>query len=267
MWVISVRNTTGTFQFKRNLYAGSVRIGRASDNEIQLPGNQVSRHHGRIDVEDGRLVYRDLASRNGSTVNARRLDRPEPVAIGAVVRIANYEVTVEGDPDLATPGRLVEHASPEPITAPVHPDDADRIGPSPVELLRTMRTGMRDQSGAEQEAARKRHEQMERSWARVLAAARQLHEHVAHDPNVPLFVFSDDGREISLKLRDRLKNSGFLYLILRRGHPELPEADADEAIWIREIGGQDRRYTEPQQAIEALVRYIATHTSEPPYPT
>lgn len=263
MWVISVRNATGSFLFRRNLYAGSVRIGRAIDNEIQLAGPQVSRHHGRIDVEDGRLLYRDLNSRNGSIVDGRRVQQPVPLAVGTIVRIAEYEVSIEADPELSAPGKFVEHADTEPITAPVHPDDADRIGPSPVELLRTMRAGMRDRSGAEQEAARRQHEQMERDWARVLAAARQLHEHVAHDPRVALFAFSEDGREISLKLRDRMKNGGFLYLILRRGHPELPDADADEAMWLREIGGQDRRYTEPQQVIEALVRYIATHTSTP----
>lgn len=266
MWVISVRNAAGTFRFRRNLYAGSVRIGRAPDNEIQLPGTRVSRHHGRIDVENGRLMYRDLGSRNGSVVDARPVAQPVPLMIGAVVQIANYEVVIEPDPELGTPGQFVEQAAPEPITAPVNPHDADGNGPSPTEMLAMMRTGMRDHATADKEAARRRHEQMDRSWARVLTAAHQLRDHVADDPRVAAFAFSDDNREISLKLRDPLKNGGFLYLILRRGHPELPDADADEAMWIREIGGEDRRYTEAQPAIEALVRYIATHTSEPPAP-
>ncbi|MFA5941613.1 MAG: FHA domain-containing protein [Sinimarinibacterium sp.] len=248
------------------MYAGSVRIGRAPDNEIQLPGTQVSRHHGRIDVESGRLVYRDLGSRNGSVVDARPVAQPVPLTIGATVQIANYEVTIEADPDMGTPGQFIEHAAPEPITAPVNPDVTDAIGPSPTELLATMRAGMRDRATADREAAQLRREQMDRSWARVLVAAHQLHDHVAHDPRVAAFAFSDDGREISLKLRDPMKNGGFLYLILRRGHPELPDADADEAMWIREIGAEDRRFTEAQPAIEALVRYIATHTSRPPDP-
>ncbi|MEQ1440010.1 FHA domain-containing protein [Fontimonas sp. SYSU GA230001] len=265
MWVISVRNTAGTFRFRRNLYAGSVRIGRAADNEIQLPGAQVSRHHGRIDVEDGQLVYRDLGSRNGSQLDGRAIDAPVPLRIGAVVRIAGYEVEIEPDPALSAPGHFTEPVAPEPITAPVRP--LDDGAPSPIELLHTMRAGLREHASAEQEAARRRRERMDRIWARVRDAAQQLRDHVADDPRVAAFDFADDGREISLKLRDPLKNGGFLYLIVRRGHPELSEADADEAIWIREIGGEDRRYTEAQPVVEALVRCIATHTRDPREPS
>lgn len=259
MWVISVANTAGTFRFKRNLYAGSVRIGRAADNEIQLPGARVSRHHGRIDVEDGRLVYRDLNSRNGSFIETRRIEQPMPLTIGSVIDVGGYLVTIEPDPELRGLGHITERAAPEPVTAPIEPIDEQLSWPSPIDLLKTVRAGMRDRRAAEQIAARQRQERMDREWAQLLVAARQLRDHIGHDPRVVSFVFSDDGREISVKLKDALRNGGHLYLILSRGHPDQPDADADEAVWIREIGGEDRRFTEPRHALEALVRHIAVH--------
>lgn len=259
MWVISVANTAGTFRFKRNLYAGSVRIGRAADNEIQLPGARVSRHHGRIDVEDGRLVYRDLNSRNGSFVAARRIEQPVGLTIGSVVDIGGYLITIEPDPEFSDPGHITERAAPEPVTAPVEPIDEQLSWPSPIELLTTVRAGMRNRQAAEQVAVQKRRERMDREWAQLLVAARQLRDHVSHDPRVVSFVFREDGREISVKLKDALRNGGHLYLILSRGHPDQRDADADEAVWIREIGGEDRRFTEPRHALEALVRHIAIH--------
>jgi FhaA, N-terminal domain/FHA domain len=55
--------------------AGAVlRIGRAVDNEVVLQDERVSRHHGLITVAHGSLVYRDLASANGSYL------RGEPVS-------------------------------------------------------------------------------------------------------------------------------------------------------------------------------------------
>lgn len=259
MWVLSVANAAGTFRFKRNLYSGSVRIGRAADNEIQLPGERVSRHHARIDVEDGRLVFRDLNSRNGSFIQTRRVEQPTGLTIGAVVDIAGYRITVEPDPDTSGPGHIIERAAPEPITAPVEPIDQTLDWPSPIELLRSVSAGMRDRRAAEAAAARERRAHMDREWAQLLIAARQLRDHVRGDARVVAFDFADSGRELSVKLKDALHSGGHVYLIVSRGHPDQPQADADEAVWIREIGGEDRRFAEPRQALEALVRAIALH--------
>jgi hypothetical protein len=60
--------------------AGAVlRIGRAVDNEVVLPDERVSRHHGLITVAHGSLVYRDLASANGSYLRGERVSE---VALG-----------------------------------------------------------------------------------------------------------------------------------------------------------------------------------------
>jgi Protein of unknown function (DUF3662)/Inner membrane component of T3SS, cytoplasmic domain len=65
---------------RRVALAGSVlRIGRAVDNEVVLPDERVSRHHGLIAAAHGSLVYRDLASANGSYLRGQRVSE---VALG-----------------------------------------------------------------------------------------------------------------------------------------------------------------------------------------
>ncbi len=65
---------------RRVAIAGAVlRIGRAVDNEIVLQDERVSRHHGLITVAHGSLVYRDLASANGSYLRGERVSE---VALG-----------------------------------------------------------------------------------------------------------------------------------------------------------------------------------------
>ncbi len=49
----------------------SVQIGRALDNNIVIPDISVSRHHARIDFQDGKWVIKDLGSRNGIRVGDR----------------------------------------------------------------------------------------------------------------------------------------------------------------------------------------------------
>jgi hypothetical protein len=50
------------------LNASQMRIGRASDNDVILPDERVSRHHGVLASRQGTLVYTDLGSTNGSYV-------------------------------------------------------------------------------------------------------------------------------------------------------------------------------------------------------
>ncbi|HEY8167559.1 MAG: FhaA domain-containing protein [Candidatus Limnocylindrales bacterium] len=65
---------------RRIVLAGAVlRIGRAMDNEVVLADERVSRHHGVIITSQGMLVYRDLASANGSYLRGQRVSE---VALG-----------------------------------------------------------------------------------------------------------------------------------------------------------------------------------------
>jgi hypothetical protein len=55
------------------LDGASLTIGRASDNELVLHDARVSRHHARLQVRRGTLVFTDLRSTNGSRVNGVRV--------------------------------------------------------------------------------------------------------------------------------------------------------------------------------------------------
>jgi hypothetical protein len=54
---------------RRPIRSGTVRVGRALDNDIVLADERVSRHHGQFGVRLGTLVYSDLGSTNGSFLN------------------------------------------------------------------------------------------------------------------------------------------------------------------------------------------------------
>ena len=72
-----------------------VRIGRAVDNDVVLLDPKVSRHHGELRVQRGTLVYRDLASTNGSLVNGTRVGE---LAVGLGDRIEVGDTTVIVEP-------------------------------------------------------------------------------------------------------------------------------------------------------------------------
>jgi hypothetical protein len=73
---------------------GSVRVGRALDNEIVLTDDRVSRRHGQLTTRHGALVYTDLGSTNGSFVNGTRVSE---IALGSgdVVRLGNSTLTIK----------------------------------------------------------------------------------------------------------------------------------------------------------------------------
>src|SRR6478752_1054740 len=59
-------------------------VGRATDNDLVLRDERVSRHHARIGGRRGTLVFTDLGSTNGSEVNGTRVSE---VVLGAGDRI------------------------------------------------------------------------------------------------------------------------------------------------------------------------------------
>jgi len=74
--------------------SGRLRVGRARDNDLVLPDERVSRHHGQISVRFGTLVYADLGSTNGSYVNGARVTE---IALGPtdVLQLGGSSLTVE----------------------------------------------------------------------------------------------------------------------------------------------------------------------------
>lgn len=49
------------------------RIGRNEDNEIVIRNHSVSRYHGIIKITEGKIIYEDLNSSNGSYINGNRI--------------------------------------------------------------------------------------------------------------------------------------------------------------------------------------------------
>ena len=74
-------------------------IGRATDNDLVLRDERVSRHHGRIAGRRGALLYSDLGSTNGSEVNGQRVTE---VVLGAGDLIQIGASTLEVEVDGAT---------------------------------------------------------------------------------------------------------------------------------------------------------------------
>ena len=74
----------GTSERVVQLDGRTVTLGRATDNGLVLADGRVSRHHGRISVRRGTLVYTDLQSTNGSRVNGTAVDE---VVLGVGDRI------------------------------------------------------------------------------------------------------------------------------------------------------------------------------------
>jgi hypothetical protein len=74
--------------------AGTLRIGRALDNDIVLADEKVSRHHGQVGVRLGMLVYTDLGSTNGSFLNGAAVSE---IALGPgdVLQLGSSTVTIE----------------------------------------------------------------------------------------------------------------------------------------------------------------------------
>ena len=90
--LIEIRSRNGqpwAFVFR----GGVVRIGRGTDNELVLPDDRVSRHHGQLTSRQGTLVYTDLGSSNGSQVNGVPV-REIALGVGDVVRVGNSTLTI-----------------------------------------------------------------------------------------------------------------------------------------------------------------------------
>jgi len=74
---------------------GVVRVGRATDNEVVIDNQNVSRYHAQLRwVESGWLVY-DLDSTNGTFLDGLRVEPGRPLALRPGVRL------VLGDHELA----------------------------------------------------------------------------------------------------------------------------------------------------------------------
>jgi ABC-type multidrug transport system ATPase subunit len=74
---------------------GSVKIGRAPDNDVVIPDVLVSRHHATLVPHTGWTEIRDARSSNGTFVNGVRVEAA-PLHDGDVVTIGNVDLVFSG---------------------------------------------------------------------------------------------------------------------------------------------------------------------------
>ena len=92
---------------------GDLGIGRAEENELQLPDPKASRHHARVHREGAVFVLNDLGSANGTRVNGILVTDPHPLEHGDRITIGDTELTYQ------EPGRAVQDTIVEGIPAGV----------------------------------------------------------------------------------------------------------------------------------------------------
>ncbi|WP_320067568.1 FHA domain-containing protein [Micromonospora sp. RTGN7] len=75
-------------------------IGRASTVDIAVDDPHLSRRHASVRLATGGVTLVDLGSTNGTWLNDRRIDGPEPLSDGDVIRLGRTELRFF-DPGLA----------------------------------------------------------------------------------------------------------------------------------------------------------------------
>src|SRR3954454_16312298 len=93
-WFIETLARNGDVLQRRRVEALPIRLGRGYDNDFILDDDYAAASHARIEMDaEGRLLLRDLGSKNGLNHRGRRV--PEVVLLGdTVVRIGHTSLRV-----------------------------------------------------------------------------------------------------------------------------------------------------------------------------
>ncbi len=88
---------------------GSMTIGRHSDCDISIPGEEISRHHARLQVTPAGVRVEDMGSSNGTWINGKRITEAllQP---GEELRLdtVRFLLVTPGMPTSAVPTAAVE---------------------------------------------------------------------------------------------------------------------------------------------------------------
>lgn len=76
-----------------------VVVGREAGLAVTIQSSNVSRRHAEIVLRNGRLMVRDLGSRNGTYLNHEKLTQIQPVAHGDVLRFGDIELRLQLEKD------------------------------------------------------------------------------------------------------------------------------------------------------------------------
>jgi pSer/pThr/pTyr-binding forkhead associated (FHA) protein len=94
--LVVVRSTTLRTGERYPLDAQALTVGRSGGNDLELRDDQfASAQHARIEPRGADVWVEDDGSTNGTFVNGRRIDAPQRLAPGDVVRIGETELRYE----------------------------------------------------------------------------------------------------------------------------------------------------------------------------
>ncbi len=93
---ILVEDRFGTVTDEYEFDAGKFILGRSSNCDIVLPGDNVSRRHARLFTKDDALFIEDLNSANGTFVNGKKITKPVMLLDGTVFRVGDFHIHVHG---------------------------------------------------------------------------------------------------------------------------------------------------------------------------
>ncbi len=106
-----------------------VAIGRTEENDVVLAGGNVSKHHARLAIGDGKLTLIDLKSTNGTYIDGVRLDAPREVGPSEQIVIGDYSLMVQAlssDADKRELAKKPRSAGPVEVQAVRRMRDAER---------------------------------------------------------------------------------------------------------------------------------------------
>jgi pSer/pThr/pTyr-binding forkhead associated (FHA) protein len=273
MWQVIVKDAAGQVRASVPLNQGALTLGRGRDCAIVLDSKLVSRLHARLTLEAGRVTFKDEGSGNGSLVDGLPARIPIPVNETTRIEIAEFRIELqrqavaaekkaEAAPTVQPAKPMEEIAGFRILDAPEKPAAASKpataastLSDSMANLLDRQMAGIQSQRSANVQGQQSERERFEQEWKDAIAAASELRKRVGEHPKVRYFVVSRDGREVSAKISDSSR-LGYCNMILSRRHPE-KDTEIDGRVWYAESGMTPESFSEPKEALAALVKRIA----------
>ena len=81
---------------REHLKGPSLVIGRDASVDIHLDNRALSRRHAQIEKRGAAIWIRDLGSQNGTFVNGRRMEEPQPLNAGDIIEVGRYQLHIDG---------------------------------------------------------------------------------------------------------------------------------------------------------------------------
>lgn len=98
--------------------------------------------------------------------------------------------------------------------------------------------------------------QVDAAWEGVVKAAEELRPRLTADPRLRYLTIRRDGLALSVSFNGKTPTARSSRLEMSRQHFE-GQYEETQAIWVRETDRDEKRLTDPDDAIKALVRFCA----------